>query len=227
MMIKGFIETSLIDYPGKVCSVLFLGGCSFRCGYCHNPEIVFNNTREADPKQIFNFLESKKEWVDGVTITGGEPTIHQDLPQLIKQIRELGLLVKLDTNGSNPLMLKSLINDKMLDYIAMDIKAPLRLYPVITKSNIDIELIKQSINLIRSSGLDYEFRTTVSPSFIGKKELLEICDLIKGSRKYALQQFRPIKTLDPSFPKESYNLNELNELVKLAEPYFGRVELRT
>jgi len=225
-MIKGFIETSLIDYPGKICSVLFLGGCNFKCGFCHNPEIVFGSTADISPQVFFNFIKSKKGWVDSVTITGGEPTIHAKLPELINSIKSLGLLVKLDTNGTNPLMLNSLINNKMIDYIAMDIKSPLSSYHKITNSKVNTELIKQSINLIRGSGVDYEFRTTIIPSFIDQKGLLEICDLIKGSKKYVLQQYRSFKTLNEEFPKESYTINELNNLLKLIKPYFHKVELR-
>lgn len=227
MMIKGFVQTSLIDYPGRICSVIFLGGCSFKCGFCHNPEIVNCSSPDIDPEQVMSFLQSKTGWIDSVTITGGEPTIHAKLPELISKLKLMGLSIKLDTNGSNPVMLKELINRKLIDYIAMDIKAPLRLYDKATNSKVNPEVIKKSINLVRGSGIDYEFRTTIIPSLISKKDLIEICNWLKGSKKYVLQQYRPFKTLDPSFPKESYTLDDLKEFVKIAEPFFERVELRS
>jgi len=201
MEIGGLQRFSLIDYPGKICSIIFTRGCNFRCPYCHNPELV-------DPKrfaplipmdEIFYFLHKRKEKLDSVTITGGEPLIHSDIGGFIRPIREMGYAVKIDTNGSRPALLESLIHDKLLDYISMDIKAPPEKYAVVAGVTVDIEAIRHSIDLIMNSGVDYEFRTTVPRSLLGPDDILAVGRLITGARRYILQKFVPSKVLDTSF----------------------------
>jgi len=198
MLIGGFQRFSLIDYPGKICAIVFTQGCNFKCPYCHNPELV-------DPKRfsqpipevdIFAFLETRRGKLDAVEITGGEPTLQPDLIDFISKTKALNFLVKLDTNGSNPGILRKLIELNIVDYIAMDVKAPLERYQEITNSKVDQAKIKASIELIMHAGLDYEFRTTVVKSQLGKTDILAIGEQIRGSKRYIIQKFVPETVLD-------------------------------
>lgn len=227
--IKGFIPNSLIDYPGKICSIVFLPRCNFHCPFCFNPEMVNDSPelKEINPEEIFNYLESQKNWIDAVCLTGGEPTLHEGLPELISEISKKGFLVKLDTNGSNPDMLKKLLDEKLVDYVAMDIKAPLEKYEIVTKAKMNTDSIKRSADLIRDSGVEYEFRTTVVPELFDKKDAIAIGKWLKGSKKYFLQQFRPDKTLNKNFQNgKQYKPEELKKLAEMMKPYFERVEVR-
>ena len=227
--IKGYLPTSLIDYPGKICSVIFLPYCNFRCPYCQNPDLILkpNELPNFKVEDVLAHMKARKDWLDGVCITGGEPTLHEDLPKFIEKIKELGLLVKLDTNGTNPKMLKELIERKLVDYIAMDVKAPLEEYEKVVRTKVSKSVLKEAINLIRNSGIDYEFRITVVPSLTGKKEIEKIGKLLKGSKRFCIQQFRPLKTLDESYQKEKpYNPDELRELAEVAKPFFKEVCVR-
>jgi pyruvate formate lyase activating enzyme len=225
--VKGFQKTSMIDYPGKMSSVLFLGDCNFRCPYCQNPDLITKNLPDMKLDKIMDYLKNKRNWVDGVCITGGEPTIHKDLPGFCKQLKDEGFLVKLDTNGTNPSMVKTLLKDKLLDFIAMDIKGPLEKYDTIAAVKVNRGVIQESVNLIRGSGLDYEFRTTVLPRLLKKEDLLAVGRWLKGSKIYALQQFRAMITLDKSYEKEaSYSEGEMIAFGQMLEPYFEKVEVR-
>ena len=227
--IKGYIPSSLLDYPGKICSVIFLPYCNFRCPFCQNPDLITKPDKipNIEPKKIFKHLKSRRKWLDGVCITGGEPCLHRSLPKFLSKIKELGFLVKLDTNGTNPEMLKELTEKKLVDYIAMDIKAPLKDYDKVTKVKVNKKAIQESIDLIRKSKIDYEFRITVIPKFTGKKEIEDIGKWLKGSKRYCLQQFRPLITLDESFKNErTYTPEELKELAEVAKPFFKDICVR-
>ncbi|MCK4233067.1 anaerobic ribonucleoside-triphosphate reductase activating protein [candidate division WOR-3 bacterium] len=204
MIIAGLQYFSLIDYPGKICAIVFTQGCNFRCPYCHNPELVdpnrFQQTISYDT--IFSFLEKRKGKIDAVEITGGEPTIQNDLEEFVQKIKDMGYLVKLDTNGSNSIVLEQIISKNLIDYIAMDIKAPLKKYKEITGVNVDTEEIEKCINLITNSGLDYEFRTTCVNSLLSEEDILEIGEMIKGAKRYILQKLVPSKTLHSKFVNE-------------------------
>jgi pyruvate formate lyase activating enzyme len=218
MLIGGLQKLTLIDYPGKIAATVFTIGCNFFCSFCHNPELVDPEKIKKQPiipeKDFFDFLTSRKGDLDGVCITGGEPTIHKDLPRFIKKIRNLGFSVKLDTNGSNPEMIKKLIDSKLIDYIAMDIKGPL-------------QIPKKSVELIKNSGIDYEFRTTVVPILHTKEDILEIARELSPAKKYFLQQFRPGKNLNQSFEKEkTYSKKELDEFCEAIKPYFEECGIR-
>jgi len=220
MRIGGFQKFSLIDYPGKICAIVFTQGCNFRCPYCHNPELVkpslFGKT--IPEEEIFSFLEKRKGKLDAVEITGGEPTLQKDLVDFIRRIKEMGYLVKLDTNGSNPEILLEIINHGLVDYIAMDIKAPLEKYKEVIHSVINPEKIKRSIRTIMSSNIKYEFRTTVVKSQLSKEDIINIGKLIEGAELYILQKFIPSKTLDPNFLNEkTYSDGEFKELKKELE----------
>jgi pyruvate formate lyase activating enzyme len=228
--IKGMQKTSLIDYPPYVVSTLFVGYCDFRCPYCQNVDLVKQPKRlpTLPEQEILRFLESRKRWLDGVCITGGEPCIHKDLPNFIVKVKRLGLKVKLDTNGTNPGMIRELIDKKLVDYIAMDIKAPLEKYDKVAKVKVSKKDIQKSINIMRASGIKYEFRTTVVPDLLTKKDILAIAKWLKGSKKYFLQQFRSDKgVLDKSYKnKKPYPSEELKKMADLARPYFEICEVR-
>ena len=217
MKIGGFVKFSLSDYGGKASAVVFTLGCNFRCRYCHNPELVLPEkyAPEIPQEEIFSFLESRKNQLDAVVITGGEPTIYSDLPEFIKKIKDMGFLVKLDTNGSNPEMLEDLIKNSNLDYIAMDIKAPLDpdSYQKVSKMPFDTSKINKSVSLIMNSGIPYEFRTTVVKSLTSFDDLRKIAESIKGAQNYFLQKFVPTKLNDPTLMNEiSYSDEELQNL---------------
>lgn len=230
VQIKGWQKNTLIDYPPYTSSTVFLGNCNFRCGYCHNPELVVNHhlIPNISEKEILDYLKAKKQWIDAVCITGGEPTMHKDLPDFIKKLKEIGLLVKLDTNGSNPEMLKNLIEQMLIDSVSMDIKANLENYEKVVELKVNKENIEKSIELIKNSGIDYEFRTTVIPGLVGKKELFLIGKWLKGSKKFSIQNFR---NRMPTIKKEMqeiapYSKEELKELAELVKPFFDKVEIK-
>ena len=202
MIIGGFQRFSLIDYPDKICAIVFTQGCNFRCPYCHNPELVEMKRSENiafKEDEILSFLDRRRGKLNAVTITGGEPLLQLDLNAFLSAIKRLGYLVKLDTNGSFPLRLERIIQSKFVDYVAMDIKTSLNKYNHVIKRKIDTRKILDSIRLIMDSGLDYEFRTTVVKALFEKDDFYRIGQLIKNARLYVLQKFVPSKTLDDTF----------------------------
>jgi len=190
-MIRGWQKTSFIDYPGKISTVLFYSGCNFRCEFCHNPDLVFNRQGlpKYDEEHILNYLEKRQKIIEAVVLSGGEPTIYRNLPIFLKKLKKTSLLIKLDTNGTNPEMVKMAIKENLVDYLAMDIKAPIIKYPKITNKKVSTEKIKQSISVIINSGLPYEFRSTILPYFHKSKDVLAMARLIKGADIYYLQKF--------------------------------------
>jgi pyruvate formate lyase activating enzyme len=212
MLIGGLQKVSLIEYPGKIGAIAFTQGCNFRCPYCHNPELVDPDLyKECLPEEgVLSFLEKRKGKLDALTITGGEPTIQADLLDFIKCVRNIGYLIKLDTNGSCPEVLERVISGRLVDYIAMDIKGPLHKYRTVTRSKIDEDKIRQSIEIIMKSGMSYEFRTTVPKRLLDVDDLLEMGMLLKNAGCYILQQFVPTRTLDKQFMKcEAYSQEEM------------------
>ncbi len=227
-VIGGLQKSSLIDYPEKISAVVFTQGCNFRCGYCHNPELA--NLREItdyDTSTFLEFLKTRKNKLDGVVITGGEPCLQLGLKDFIKEIKSMNFLVKLDTNGSFPEKLEELLNENLLDYVAMDIKAPLKKYSEITTVNVDTKKIQKSINLLINSKIDYEFRTTVVKSKLNEEDLHKIGQLINGSKKYYLQKFLYTKTIDNAFAKEkSYTDFEFEKIISNFKKYIEIVDVR-
>ncbi len=200
--IKGFIPLSMLDWPGQICSVIFLGGCNFRCPACHNHKLVVNPDSLPDfsMNEILSYLDGRKGWIDGVTITGGEPTVNPGLEALLEQIvNPLGLRTKIDTNGSNPALIKRLIDQNLISAVSMDIKAPLDFesYSRVCGVLSDIDKILHSIDIIKASGIDFFFRTTVVPGLVAERELAEIKNTIGHDTPYMIQPFRNIDTLDP------------------------------
>ncbi len=200
LSIKGFLPTSLLDWPGRICSVLFLQGCNFRCPYCHNPSLVGEAEGESglDWKDVASYLESKKGWVDGVVITGGEPTIQSWLPSLITETVSMGFPVKLDTNGSRPDVLKKLVGEGGVEFFSMDVKTSLGKYPLVTRTRVSVESILRSIDIIKGSNIGHEFRCTVVPGLVDFTDLRQIAQRLIGADLFTLQQFRPEDTLEPA-----------------------------
>ena len=191
MKICGFNKTTLLDYPGCVAATIFLGGCNFRCPFCHNGDLVLKSGQMTgyEEKEVLAFLKKRRNVLEGVCITGGEPTLHAELPEFISKIKELGYLVKLDTNGSNPEMLKSLVKEKLIDYVAMDVKAPLTKYEKACGVAVDVEKIKQSVEFLKQGEIPYEFRTTVVKELHTGEDILEIGRYLRGASKYFLQSY--------------------------------------
>ena len=231
MKIKGFIRTTFIEYPGEIASMIFLPGCNFRCSFCFNPELVLESDKveDVDEKEVFDFLEKQRKWIDGVVISGGEPTLHKDLPELIRKIKKMGLLVRIYTNGTNPEMLKKLLDEKLIDSIAMDIKAPLNeeSYERITCTKGLVEKVKKSVSLIMNSGLEYEFRTTAVPNVHHEKDVEEIAKHIKGANLFVLQKFLPEKALDAELRKiKTQTDEEMEKLAEIAREFVKNVKWR-
>ncbi|MBD3208125.1 MAG: anaerobic ribonucleoside-triphosphate reductase activating protein, partial [Candidatus Nealsonbacteria bacterium] len=206
MRIGGLQKTTLIDYPGRLAATLFLTGCNFRCPFCYSSELVLPDRIKKQPRlaedEFFAFLKERKGFLEGVVICGGEPTINKDLPPFISKIKDMGFLVKLDTNGSNPKMLRDLIEDQQIDYVAMDIKVPKEKYVELVGEkavgNIG-DKIEDSINILKNSNIEFEFRTTLVPGLLDKEEILKIVHWIRPAPKYFLQNYRGEKTVDPKF----------------------------
>jgi len=225
MKIGGLQKLTLIDYPGKLAATVFLFGCNFRCPWCYSSELVLAEKKQPEilEKEVISFLKERQDLLEGVVICGGEPTINKDLGKFIKKIKKLGFLVKLDTNGSNPKMLKDLI--KIVDYVAMDVKLPKDKYKKIL--GVNPENIDKSIKILKNSNIDYEFRTTVVPGILDKKDILKIAKWISGAKKYYLQNFRPEKTLDPKFEKKKpYTDEYLADIKKAISPFFKICKVR-
>jgi pyruvate formate lyase activating enzyme len=227
MKIGGLEKCSLIDYPGKICAIVFTSGCNFRCHYCHNPELVLQTATLMSEDDVFGFLERRKNILDAVTVTGGEPTVHPDLLDFLGRIKELGFLVKLDSNGTSPQVLKEAVAKGLVDYIAMDIKSPLEKYPLTIGREVNIDALKESISFIMESGVDYEFRTTVVKSLLPKEDLYLMGKTIEGARAYYLQKFIPSKTLNDMFMLEmTYSDEEFEEMRDIMLQYVQRCEIR-
>ncbi len=226
MKIAGLIKTSLIDYPGEVAAVVFTQGCNFRCGFCHNPDLIPIAEGKITETEVLAFLASRKGKLDGVVITGGEPTLQSDSPDFTKKIKDLGLKVKLDTNGSNPKMLGGLIKGKLVDYVAMDIKNSPDKYQETCGMAFNGN-IKESIELIKESGLDYEFRTTVLPKYHNLADFEELGKAIMSAKKYVVQGFRNEITFDKGLKNTSkFAQEDLLKIKKIMQKYVKEVEIR-
>ncbi len=233
MQIKGFNKTTLLDYPGHLASTIFLGTCDFRCPFCHNASLVISPQMQPciPTDEILSTLQKRKNILEGVCISGGEPTLQNELPHFIEQIKSLGLKVKLDTNGNNPSMIQELLNLNYIDYIAMDIKNSKDNYlkTIGRTSSSDcfniLDNIENSIDLIQSSEIDYEFRTTVVKELHSERDFIEIGKWIRGARRYFLQSYIDSgNTIQSGF--SPYTKSELVHFKTLLEPYVNNVEIR-
>lgn len=192
MVIGGYVKNSFVDYPGKIACTIFTVGCNMRCWYCHNSHILENVKRVVDTAEVVNFLEKRKGFLDGVVVSGGEPTLQPDLLEFLGKIKQMGYKVKLDTNGTNFKILEQAINNNLVDYVAMDIKAPIEKYSKITCTNNDLESVKDSIDLLLENKVDYEFRTTFSPD-LTVSDIEDICKTIKGAKAYSIQKYNTVE----------------------------------
>lgn len=223
---------SAIDYPWKVACIVFTSGCNYLCPYCHNKEFVLpssiaKNKGSFIPETIFfRFLEKRVGLLDAVSICWWEPTLQKDLELFCARIKSLWFLVKIDTNGSNPNMLKNLVRSKVVDYIAMDIKSDFETYNFFAGKNISQKHIIQSIDIIQSSGIEYEFRTTFISPFHTKETVENIGNLLTWAKKYYLQNFREWDNLDPNFPGKSFSQKQLLEFKRIMEKYVVSAEIR-
>ncbi len=199
MRIAHLQKTSLIEYPGKISAVIFTQGCNLRCPYCHNPELVKPElfTTPVPENEILTFLNKRMGKLDGVVITGGEPAIQKGLTDFMRQVKDIGFLVKLDTNGTINGVLENIIEQKLADYIAMDIKGPAGKYSRIAGGSVDMDAILKSIRLIMDSGIDYEFRTTWAMEQLTAEDIIGCAMLIKNAKRFVIQRFNPSKHLDP------------------------------
>ncbi|MBI2463823.1 anaerobic ribonucleoside-triphosphate reductase activating protein [Candidatus Peregrinibacteria bacterium] len=231
MLIGGFQKLTLLDYPGHLAAIIFTAGCNMRCGHCYNAEFVLPEKIKKIPlikeKDVIDVLETRKKFLEGVVISGGEPTLQPDLEDFIKKLKNMKYKVKLDTNGLRPKILKKLFQNGLLDYIAMDLKSSFEKYAQIAGVSIDTSALQESIKIIMNSGVDYEFRTTVIPKYHDEAELEKMLELISGAKSYALQQFIPKNTLDPEMEKEkSFNKKMFDAFAAIAKKHVSNVEVR-
>ncbi len=225
MNIAGVQKVTLLDYPGKVACEIFTQGCNFECPFCQNSSLIpITNTGEFSEEEIFEYLNLRKNILDGVVITGGEPTVQKDLKSFIKKIKDLDLLVKLDTNGGNPKVLQELIDEDLVDYVAMDIKNVFNKYNITAGKKVSLDNIKKSIEILRVSKIDYEFRTTIIKEMHSLDDIVSICKLV-GNAKYYLQNFEDSENvLDHSL--HGFSREELLFIDKYLKDLFPNVEIR-
>ena len=233
MRIGGFQKNSLIDFPGEMACLVFTPGCNLVCPYCHNPDLArgrVDDNFHMDQAAVMDFLKARQGFLGGVAITGGEPTLQPDLVDFIRQVRELGYKVKLDSNGSRPEVLKELLDKEWVEYIAMDIKTRLDNYPDLARGELDISKLRESMALIRSQAPDYEFRTTCVRPFITREIMADIARELAGAKRYILQACsRNVEMLDTDFMADEqrfFTPEEMEELVNIARETMDIVELR-
>lgn len=229
MHVKGWVKSTLLDFPGQVATSLFCGGCNLRCPNCHNRDLVLRpqDVPDIPESELWPFLEKRHGVLDGVVISGGEPTLQVDLAPFCERVRGLGFLVKLDTNGCRPDVVHDLLRKGLVDYIAMDVKAPPAKYSQAAGVAVDIRLVQRSITLLFESQIEYEFRTTVVPGLLECDDIVEIARWISGAKRYALQQFIPRNTLDPDLLDLTPTLPEkLHHMANLARQYVDEVLVR-
>jgi len=232
MHIAGFQKNSLIDFPGQIAAVVFTPGCNFVCPYCHNPDLAAGKISEESytQEEILTFLEKRKGLIQGLAITGGEPTLQKDLEDFIKTVRKMGYKIKLDSNGTRPDILSRLLEQNLVDYLAMDIKSDLDHYPLVMKNKKEMDKIIQSIDLIMEQAPAYEFRTTCARPFISKEIMKHIGEMIRNAQLYVLQNCsQNVEILDPGFKDERrhfFTESEMDELKAVITPYVKEVRLR-
>jgi pyruvate formate lyase activating enzyme len=232
MIIAGIQRTSLVDWPEKICSTVFIAGCNFRCGFCHNPELVLpdeiEKTEALTETELLTLIVERRRVLDGVCITGGEPLLSPDVVGLIRKIKDKGLAIKLDTNGSVPTLLKKLIDEKLVDYVAMDIKGPKARYGEITNSKVNIALIEESVKILKQSNIEHEFRTTVVRGLLDKEDIIAIAEWLKGADAYYLQQFIGTeKTIDSAYMgRKAHPPEQLKEMLEAVKHNFKKTGVR-
>ena len=234
MKIGGFQKNSLIDFPGTIACIVFTQGCNFICPYCHNPDLVASPQKVAgdlyDENKIFEFLEKRKGLLEGLVITGGEPTLQKDLIPFCRKVKDMGYKLKLDSNGTRPHVLAMLFEDRLIDFVSMDIKTSLENYHLVVPGKFDTQKILESIRLLMEKAPAYEFRTTCSRPFVSKEIMKAVGEMITGAPKYILQKCsRNVNVLDPEFLKADNNFfsdKEMLELKETIDKYVGASVIR-
>lgn len=225
MLIGGFQKMTMLDYPGRVACTIFTYGCNFRCPFCHNATLVIDEAQLFSENEILSYLNKRKGILDGVCISGGEPLLQNDIFDFIKKIKSLGLLVKLDTNGSYPERLREAIDSGLVDYVAMDIKTSKENYSRVADTNVKIEDIEKSVQILLESNIDYEFRTTVVRELHTKEDFVKISNWIKGAKRYFLQCFKDNENLIGN-NLSAYTLPELEGFLEVLKDNINEVRLR-
>ncbi len=236
MNIGGFAKNSLIDFPQTIACIVFTQGCNFFCPYCHNPDLVAGPQTNSgagalfNEQEIFKFLENRKGLLEGVVITGGEPCLQKDLVSFCEQVKQMGYKIKLDSNGSQPQVIETLLEKGWLDFVSMDIKTSLDRYPLVVSQKFDVQKIRDSIQLVMKHAPAYEFRTTCSRPFIIPSILDDIGKMVSGAQRYILAKCsRNVKVLDSNFLKSDnhfFSDKEMKELKMVIEPYVKTVIVR-
>jgi pyruvate formate lyase activating enzyme len=228
MKIGGFQKTSLLDYPDYISAIIWTVGCNFRCPFCYNKNLVFGDVETYPQEEIFSFLEKRKGKLDGLVITGGEPLLQDDIVDFTGKVKKLGYLIKIDTNGTYPEKLKELIDKKLVDYIAMDVKAQKKKYDQLTGVKTKLIDIEKSIAIIKNSAPDYEFRTTFIPGLLKKEDIIEIAKWLEGSKRFYLQQFKnDIPLVSSEYQNIApYTKKELMETLNEIKHYFQNCDVR-
>jgi len=228
--IKGYLPSSLIEWEGRVACAVFLPRCNFRCPFCHAGRLVLTPDELGDMslESILSDLHSRRGWIDGAVVSGGEPTLHEGLPDLIDALREHVRGVKLDTNGSRPAAVRDLIERRLVDFVAMDIKAPLgEAYRAAAGVEVDCSAIAETVDLLRADGVGHEFRTTVVPGLHKAEDVVAIARFLGRNERLVLQQFAPLNCLDPSFlERRPYDRRQLREMAAAASDFVGECKLR-
>ncbi|MDP2587808.1 MAG: anaerobic ribonucleoside-triphosphate reductase activating protein [bacterium] len=226
MVIGGLQKLSLVDYPGKVCSVVFTQGCMFRCRFCHNPDLVLGRVKNTlSPESVLDYVREHRNILDGVCVTGGEPTLHRDLEDFLRAIKELGLLVKLDSNGINPARLAHFVEQELLDYIAMDLKAPWDKYKSIIQVSDEVsrQRCKKTMQVIQDSGVDHEFRTTVLPQVHIEEDFVVMAGYLRPGEKYFVQNINYKTTLDETL--DSSAVLDVSGIVERLSRRYPKLEI--
>jgi len=228
MKIGGLQKTSLLDYPDTLSAIIWTAGCNFRCPFCYNKKLVLGKTEIISEETILSFLEKRRDVLEGLSISGGEPLLQEDIVDFTEKVKKLNYLIKIDTNGAFPEKLKELIDKKLVDYVSMDVKAPKKKYAQLAGVKIDISKIEQSIDLIKNEAPDYEFKTTIVPGMLDKKDIVEIAKWLEGSKQFYLQQFKSDSPLVSSKLNDivPYSKEKLSEMLHEIKPFFKNCSLR-
>ena len=228
MKIGGLQKTSLLDFPDTISAIIWTIGCNFRCPFCYNKDLVLGKVGNIPDEEVFAFLKKRKGMLEGLVISGGEPLIQNDIVDFAEKVKKLSYLIKIDTNGMYPEKLKELIDKKLVDYIAMDIKAPKEKYDKLSSVKTDIKKIEKSIEIIKNSSVDYEFKTTFVPELLTKEDIINIAKWLKGSKRFYLQQFKnDVDLVSSKLQKiDPYLEEKLIDTLKHIKPYFAICEVR-
>ncbi len=228
MKIGGLQKTSLLDYPDTLSAIIWTAGCNFRCPFCYNKQLVLGKTEMISEETILLFLEKRRDVLEGLSISGGEPLLQEDIVDFTEKVKKLNYLIKIDTNGAFPEKLKELIDKKLVDYVSMDVKAPKKKYAQLAGVKIDISKIEQSIDLIKNEAPDYEFKTTIVPGMLDKEDIVEIAKWLGRSKQFYLQQFKSDSPLVSSKLNDivPYSKEKLSEMLHEIKPFFKNCSIR-